>query len=500
VSGLWHSNLPISAVVIDSDDSDNEIKTTEPIIKTRRLCRMQEIAYQELLWKDKAKEDMYQYVLSLNVSRPPFGLCICHPKKPMNLEADSQQPVTDYDNYLILVTSYDIIDEMLWLDMLTGQKNSTDSDSTYDLSDDIEEERLDYMKSINAVQGSCHTIRRYNVYNGVVSLYADGEILNEFPIKIEFAGEMAIDLGLFEGSKILIPLIDTISCFGCRSVVSRDRVRQVLRSIDPLAAATRWPPSIIRRKPYSVPGPNSLWHIDSHHKLIRWRFVSHGCIDGYSRLIVYLHCSSNNRSTTVYDLFLKAVFTYSLPSRVRSDHGMENILVARHKIEKRGADRCSMITGSSTHNQRIERLWRDMHQSCTILYYKLFYFMEEIGILNPLNEYHLWALHYVYLARINRSLTQFISSWNNHCIRTANHKTPYQLYTSGILLLQNSNIDALDFYDNKDDTYGIDSDGPIPVSDNLVEVPQTTLGFSEDDIMYLKQTVNPCTPSDEYEF
>jgi hypothetical protein len=431
VSGLWHSNLPISAVVIDSDDSDNEIKTTEPIIKTRRLCRMQEIAYQELLWKDKAK-----------------------------------------------VTSYDC--SGLWLDMLTGQKNSTDSDSTYDLSDDIEEERLDYMKSINAVQGSCHTIRRYNVYNGVVSLYADGEILNEFPIKIEFAGEMAIDLGLFE--------------------VSRDRVRQVLRSIDPLAAATRWPPSIIRRKPYSVPGPNSLWHIDSHHKLIRWRFVSHGCIDGYSRLIVYLHCSSNNRSTTVYDLFLKAVFTYSLPSRVRSDHGMENILVARHKIEKRGADRCSMITGSSTHNQRIERLWRDMHQSCTILYYKLFYFMEEIGILNPLNEYHLWALHYVYLARINRSLTQFISSWNNHCIRTANHKTPYQLYTSGILLLQNSNIDALDFYDNKDDTYGIDSDGPIPVSDNLVEVPQTTLGFSEDDIMYLKQTVNPCTPSDEYEF
>jgi hypothetical protein len=100
VSGLWHSNLPISAVVIDSDDSDNEIKTTEPIIKTRRLCRMQEIAYQELLWKDKAK-DMYQYVLSLIVSHPPFGLCICHPKKPMNLEADSQQPVTDYDNYLI---------------------------------------------------------------------------------------------------------------------------------------------------------------------------------------------------------------------------------------------------------------------------------------------------------------------------------------------------------------------------------------------------------------
>ena len=28
-----------------------------------------------------------------------------------------------------------------------------------------------------------------------------------------------------------------------------------------------------------------------------------------------------------------------------------------------------MITGCSTHNQRIERLWRDMHKSATVMYY-----------------------------------------------------------------------------------------------------------------------------------
>ena len=73
-----------------------------------------------------------------------------------------------------------------------------------------------------------------------------------------------------------------------------------------------------------------------------------------------------------------------------------------------------MLTGSSTHNQRIERLWRDMHSCVTLLYYRLFYYLEEMDLLDPLNNVHLWALHYVYLRRINRSLDEFVLSWNNH--------------------------------------------------------------------------------------
>ena len=79
--------------------------------------------------------------------------------------------------------------------------------------------------------------------------------------------------------------------------------------------------------------------VDSHHKLIRWRFITHGNIDGYSRLILYLQCCTNNRVSTVYELFLKAAQEYHLPSRVRCDQGLENVAVARHMIEKRGAER-----------------------------------------------------------------------------------------------------------------------------------------------------------------
>ena len=94
-----------------------------------------------------------------------------------------------------------------------------------------------------------------------------------------------------------------------------------------------------------------------------------------------------------------------------------------------------MITGCSVHNQHIERLWRDMHKCVTVLFYKLFYFMEHHDLLNHMNEYHLWSLHYV------------VPSHDEDC---------------------------------------------------NVTIPGISLKFSDSNMLLLKQTIDPCTTSENY--
>ena len=109
-------------------------------------------------------------------------------------------------------------------------------------------------------------------------------------------------------------------------------------------------------------------------------------IDGFSRLVVFLKCATNNRAETVMSTFIDGTRRYGIPSRVRSDHGGENADVGRFMESIRGRDRGSHIQGSSVHNQRIERLHRDTTRCCLSSFYTEFDHMDNEGILDLSND------------------------------------------------------------------------------------------------------------------
>ena len=67
-----------------------------------------------------------------------------------------------------------------------------------------------------------------------------------------------------------------------RIKITQHRIRETMHRVDPNGVAVRWMNSIPRRT-YNVTVPLALWHIDGHHKLIRY-------VSSLLILNVYIEC------------------------------------------------------------------------------------------------------------------------------------------------------------------------------------------------------------------
>ncbi|KAL7377442.1 hypothetical protein ABVT39_027911 [Epinephelus coioides] len=255
-------------------------------------------------------------------------------------------------------------------------------------------------------------MREYNIRRTKFSNISDEELdvtISEIKAEHPHVGEVMLN-GHLRARNIL---------------VQRRHLRDSVRRVDRAGVESRR--TTIQRRVYTVPFPNYIWHIDGNHKLIRWKLVVHCAMDGYSRMLTFLQCSSNNRAETVMDLFSTAISTHGRPFHIRTDHGGKNVEICEHMREHRGEN--SVLTGSSVHNQRIERFNRDLNRNCRDVFAPIFYELESMEALDVDNESDLFCLHYVYIPRINQTLNEFKAAFNNHSISSEQNRTPVQLFT-----------------------------------------------------------------------
>ena len=77
--------------------------------------------------------------------------------------------------------------------------------------------------------------------------------------------------------------------------------------------------------------------------------------------------------------------------------------------------------------------------------------MEENNLLDPDNDNDMFALHYVFLPRVQRLLDTFVQCFNMHLVSTEHNRTPWQLWASGCLRnLKLPNAGIPDVFDTRE--------------------------------------------------
>ena len=357
---------------------------------------------------------------------------------------------------------------------------STSPQSTAELSDDIvgrprvdvdldDVEFLCSLKMSLTKVASLLDVSRSTIYRRMIE---DGRVIGSYTAITNTALDALIQtVKVDHPNDGEVMMAGQLARIGVR--VTRARLRASIHRVDPHGVAER-SRRVIHRRVYSVPHANYVWHIDSNHKLIRWRMVIHGAIDGFSRKILYLKCANDNKASTVVSFFSHAASKFGLPAKVRSDKGGENIDVWRYMLHYNDMQSSCVITGSSTHNERIERLWCDVFRCVAQIFYSLLYGLEDDGFLDPLNDTDLFSVHFAILPHVNRCLSEFTDSWNNHTLSTAGNMTPDALFTVG--LLEKQNVQAREF---------------VPLANNeLTSINLVTHGMEDVAVVEV-----PCTPS-----
>lgn len=180
-----------------------------------------------------------------------------------------------------------------------------------------------------------------------------------------------------------------LKCLQSGLVVSQRVVREILKLLDPEGVEYR-KRHRLRRRQYSNKGPNFLWHVDSYDKLKRYGICINGCIDGFSRHIIWLRagCSSSDPKV-IAGYYLDAIRQLGgCPETIRTDNGTENGNVEKIQViltdlyRNNAGNKPAFIYGRSTANQRIESWWSILRKHNSQYWITLFETLRDDGLFD----------------------------------------------------------------------------------------------------------------------
>ena len=212
--------------------------------------------------------------------------------------------------------------------------------------------------------------------------------------------------------------------------VPRRLVESLMREVDPRGVEQR-KSRCLRRRMYVSPGSNFCWHIDGYDKLKPFGFSIHGCVDGFSRRIIWLEVQRSNKNPKcIAKYFLNHVkAARGCPVRVYTDPGTENGLVAGIQCYLR-ADGLDEYAGSKSHkyvtstcNQRIECQWSHFRKQRSSWWIDFFHDLHESDILDLTNHLHKETLWFCFADLLQTDLDKVKDYWNSHRIRKSKHAT-----------------------------------------------------------------------------
>ncbi|KAK5619159.1 hypothetical protein CRENBAI_024064 [Crenichthys baileyi] len=194
--------------------------------------------------------------------------------------------------------------------------------------------------------------------------------------------------------------------------VKRDQVMNLLRGLNPQGCERRARRRFIRRTYHSM-GPNYMWHVDGYDKLKPFGLALSGCIDGFSRKVLWLVCGpTNNDPTVIAHYFLSCVRNLGVtPMRLRTDCGTENGTMAAIQCTLRHHHN-DYYSGASSHMAHPQKT-RGLSPGGP---YSEREDLRDAGYFNGSHE-HQCLLRYCFADVIQRDLDECVRLWNNHSIR-----------------------------------------------------------------------------------